>query len=204
MFTVLQQIVVTTQKVPTKITAPGVTTVYNNNKNLVITLKETDGNVISGAKLTVVFNGVTKELTTDAKGQATLAIPANLVPKSYNAVITYNGDDNHIKSTATAKVTVKKASVKLTAKKKVTFKAKVKTKKLTVTLKDNKGKAMKKVKLTLKVKKKTIKATTNKKGKATFKIKNLKKKANVKAKLTFKGDKYFNKATKTVKIKVKK
>ena len=200
----LQQIIVTTQKAPTTITAPGVTTVYNNNKNLVMTLKETDGNVISGAKLTVVFNGVTKELTTDAKGQATLAIPANLVPKSYNAVITYNGDDNHIKSTATAKVTVKKASVKLTAKKKVTFKAKVKTKKLTVTLKDNKGKAMKKVKLTLKVKKKTIKATTNKKGKATFKIKNLKKKANVKAKITFKGDKYFNKATKTVKIKVKK
>ena len=207
MFTALQQIIVLTkdapvEKVSTVITAPAVTKVYNNDKNLVVTLKDSNGNAIANAKLTIVLNGAKKVLTTNAKGQVTLAIP-NLVPKTYTASISYAGDDTHIKSSASAKVVVKKADVKLTAKKK-TFKAKVKTKKYTVTLKNNKGKAMKKVKLTLKIKKKTFKATTNAKGKATFKIKKLTKKGTYKGKLTFKGDKYFNKLVKTVKIKVKK
>ena len=92
---------------------------------------------------------------------------------------------------------------KLTAKKK-TFKAKVKTKKYTVVLKDSKGKAIKKVKLTLKVKGKTYKATTNAKGKATFKIKNLKKKGKYTAKVNFAGNDLYNKVAKSVKITVKK
>ena len=57
----------------------------------------------------------------------------------------------------------------MTAKKK-TFKTTPKTKKYTIVLKDNTGKAIKKAKVTLKVKGKTYKATTNSKGKATFKI----------------------------------
>ncbi|WP_458406384.1 DUF3344 domain-containing protein [Methanobrevibacter sp.] len=205
-FTALQQIIVLTKNAPvdTAITAPAVTVTYNSNaKNLVITLKDANGNVISDAKLTVNFNGKNTPLTTNAKGQAVLAISTKLVPKTYNAVITYDGDATHVKSTATAKVTVKKATVKLTAKKK-TFKAKKKSKKYSVILKDNKGKAMKKVKLTLKVKGKTYKATTNAKGKATFNLKKLTKKGTHKAKITYKGDKYFNKLVKTVKIKVKK
>ena len=203
-FTALQQIIVLTKyiPVPTTITASAVTKVYNVNKNLVVTLKDGNGNAIANAKVTVVLNGAKKVLTTNAKGQATLAIP-NLVPKNYVATISYDGDATHIKSSASAKVVVKKASVKLTAKKK-TFKAKVKVKKYTVTLKNNKGKVMKKVKLTLKVKGKTYKATTNAKGKATFKIKKLTKKGKHTAKITYKGDKYFNKLTKSVKITVKK
>ena len=200
----LQQIIVTTQKAPTTITAPAVTITYNtNNKNLIVTLKDSNGNAVANAKLSINFNGKTTEVNTNTNGQATLAIKSTLVPKTYTATITYAGDDTHIKSTAKTTVKINKASVKLTAKKK-TFKAKVKTKKYTVTLKNNKGKVMKKVKLTLKVKGKTFKATTNSKGKATFKITNLKKKANIKAKLTYKGDKYFKKVTKTVNIKVKK
>ena len=199
----LQQIIVTTQKAKTTIYAPGVTTVYNTNKNLVVTLKEVNGNAIANAKVTVTLNGKVTVLTTDANGQATLAIPSNLVPKTYAVSISYDGDATHIKSSASTNVVVKKATVKLTAKKK-TFKAKVKTKKYTVILKDNKGKAMKKVKLTLNVKGKTYKATTNAKGKATFKIKKLTKKGKYTAKVTYKGDKYYNKFTKKVKITVKK
>ena len=199
----LQQIIVTTQKAKTTIDAPGVTTVYNTNKNLVVTLKEVNGNAIANAKVTVTLNGKATVLTTDANGQATLAIPSNLVPKTYAVSISYDGDATHIKSSASTNVVVKKATVKLTAKKK-TFKAKVKTKKYTVILKDNKGKAMKKVKLTLNVKGKTYKATTNAKGKATFKIKKLTKKGKYTAKVTYKGDKYYNKFTKKVKITVKK
>ena len=199
----LQQIIVTTQKAPTVITAPSATVVYGNAKNLVVTLKDVKGNAIVNAKISVVLNGKSTTLNTNAKGQATLAIPTNLVPKTYALTINYAGDDTHIKSSlTTTKVTVKKASVKLTAKK-ATFKAKKKSKKYTVTLKNNKGKAMKKVKLTLKVKGKTYKATTNAKGKAIFKLK-LTKKGTFKAKITYKGDKYFNKLVKTVKIKVKR
>lgn len=199
----LQQIIVTTQKAPTVITAPSATVVYGNAKNLVVTLKDVKGNAIVNAKISVVLNGKSTTLNTNAKGQATLAIPTNLVPKTYALTINYAGDDTHIKSSlTTTKVTVKKASVKLTAKKAI-FKAKKKSKKYTVTLKNNKGKAMKKVKLTLKVKGKTYKATTNAKGKAIFKLK-LTKKGTFKAKITYKGDKYFNKLVKTVKIKVKR
>ena len=198
----LQQIIVTSQKAPTAITAPAVTKVYNVNKNLVVTLKDGNGNAIANAKVTIVLNGAKKVLTTNANGQATLAIP-NLVPKNYIATISYDGDDTHIKSSATTKVVVKKANVKLTAKNKA-FKVKTKTKKYTVVLKNNKGKVMKKVKLTLKVKGKTYKATTNAKGKATFKITKLTKRGKFAAKITYKGDKYYNKVTKKVKITVKR
>ena len=87
----------------------------------------------------------------------------------------FTGDKNYVGSDATTTVKINKEASKLTAAKK-TYKAKVKTKKYTVTLKDSKGKAIKKAKVTLKVKGKTYKATTNAKGQATFKIKNLKKK----------------------------
>lgn len=210
MFTALQQIFVTTKSVPapvvpvaTKITAPSVTTIYNTNKNFVVTLKDANGNAVANAKVTVVLNGAKKVLTTNSKGQATLAIPANLVPKTYAVSITYDGDATHVKSSASSKVIVKKATVKLTAKKK-TFKAKVKVKKYTVILKDNKGKVMKKVKLFLKVKGKTYKATTNAKGKAIFKINKLTKKGKYTAKVTYKATKFFNAKTVKVKITVKK
>ena len=208
----LQQIIVVTKNatapaptpVATTIAAPKeVKTTYNTNGKLTIELKDSNNNPVADAKVVIVLNGVKNEVKTDAKGQASMEISAKLVPKTYDVSITFAGDDTHIKSSANTKVIVKKAKVKLTAKKK-TFKAKVKTKKYTVTLKDNKGKAMKKVKLSLKVKGKTVKATTNKKGKATFKIKNLKKKGTYKAKITFKGDKYFNKLTKKATIKIKK
>ena len=102
-------------------------------------------------------------------------------------------------SSSESKMLVKKAT-KITATKK-TFKAKVKTKKYTVTIKSGK-KAVAKVRLVLKIKGKTFKATTNKKGKATFKIK-LKKKGTFTAKITFAGNKNYKKSSKSVKIKFK-
>jgi hypothetical protein len=191
------------KKVSTKIIASSVTAVYNTNKNLIVTLKDSNGKPVSKATINIVLNGVRKVLTTNAKGQATFAVPSNLVPKTYVASISYQGDGTHIKSSASSKVIIKKATPKIVVGKK-TFKAKVKVKKYTIALKDNKGKAMKKVKLTLKVKGKTYKATTNAKGKVTFKITNLKKKGKITAKISYGGSKYFNKVTKSVKITVKK
>ena len=191
---------ITVNKIKTQITASTVITIYNKNKDLVITLKDSNGNPLSGVKVAVELNGA-KTYTTDKNGQVKVATKG-LAAKTYTAKITFNGDANYDKSTKDVKVTVKKATPKITAKKK-TFKAKTKTKKYTITLKDNNGKAMKKVKVTLKVKGKIYKATTNSKGKATFKIKNLKKKGKFTAVIKYKGDKNHNKVTKKVKLTVK-
>jgi len=189
----------TVNKQATSITAADVSTTYNINKELVITLKDSNGNPLTGASVTVDLNGA-KTYTTDKNGQVKVSTKG-LAPKTYTAKITFNGNTNYEKSAKNVKVTVKKATPKLTAKKK-TFKTSVKTKKYTITLKDNTGKAIKKTKVTLKVKGKTYKATTNSKGKAVFKIKNLKKKGTFKATITYKGNKYYNKVSKKANIKV--
>ena len=191
--------VTVTVKKATSITAADVSTTYKVNKNLVITLKDAKGKAIANAKVTVNLNGA-KTYTTDKNGQVKVSTKG-LAPKAYTAKVTFNGNDDYVKSTKNVKVTVKKATPKLTAKKK-TFKSSTKTKKYSIVLKDNTGKAIKKAKVTLKVKGKTYKATTNSKGKATFKIKNLKKKGTYKAKITYKGNKYFKKVSKKAKIKV--
>ena len=196
-----------TVKTNTTIKASAVTTTYGTSKNIVITLTDANGKALAGKEVTVVLNGVTKKLTTDAKGQVSYAIGTKLAVKKYDATFTFDGDANYVKSTGTAKVTVNKAKPKLTAKKK-TFKAKKKTKKYTVTLKTNKGKAMKKAKVTLtgKFKGKKIKITkkTNSKGKATFNLKKLTKKGKFTAKIKFKGNKSYKAVTKKAKITVKK
>jgi len=190
-------VTVTVSKISTKITASSLTTVYNVNKNLLITLKDSKGNPLSGAKITVSIKG-SKTYTTNKKGQ--VKVPTKgLVPKKYTAKITFNGNTKYAKSTKSVKVTVKKATPKLTAKAK-TFKKSVKTKKYTVTLKTNQNKVMKNVKLTIKVNKKTYSAKTNKKGQATFKITKLTKKGKYTAVVKFAGNKYYN--AKTVKPKI--
>ena len=189
----------TVNKQATSITAADVSATYNINKELVITLKDSKDNPLTGASVTVDLNGA-KTYTTDSNGQVKVSTKG-LAPKAYTAKVTFNGNTNYDKSTKDVKVTVKKATPKMTAKKK-TFKTSVKTKKYTITLKDNTGKAIKKAKVTLKVKSKTYKATTNSKGKAVFKIKNLKKKGTFKATITYKGNKYYNKITKKANIKV--
>ena len=190
---------ITVNKLQTELSGNAITATYNVNSDLVVTLKDSNGNPVSGAKLIVDLNGA-KTYTTDSNGQIKVSTKG-LAPKTYTARITFDGNTNYEKSAKNVKVTVKKATPKLTAKKK-TFKTSVKTKKYTITLKDNTGKAIKKAKVTLKVKGKTYKATTNSKGKAVFKIKNLKKKGTFKATITYKGNKYYNKVSKKANIKV--
>jgi len=185
-------------KIPTKITVKSISTVYNVNKYLVITLKDSLGNPIKGVKVAVNLKG-SKYYTTDKNGQ--IKVPTKgLTPKKYTAKITFNEDANYLKSSANAKVVVKNANPKMTAKSK-TFKRTTKTKKYTIALKTNLNKALKSVKVTLKVKGKKYIAKTNKKGKATFKITKLTKKGNYKATIVYKGNSLYNKVAKKVKIK---
>lgn len=144
-------------------------------------------------------------------GSASITV-ADLAVGDHKISISYSGDGKYAPITQNTTLTIKapvKTPAKVTPKatkivaKKKTFKAKVKVKKYTITLKSGKT-LLKKVKVTLKVKGKTYKATTNKKGKATFKIKNLKKKGTYKAVIKFKGNKNYKASSKKVKIKVKK
>ncbi len=191
---------VTVKKDSTKITAKAVSTTYNVKKNLVITLKDSQGKAISD-KLTVKIGSSTKKYTTDKNGQVKVAV-GNLVPKTYTARISYAGSNNYIKSSVSTKVVVKKAKTKLSAKAK-TFKRKVKVKKYAVTLKNNKNKAIKKVKLTLKVKRKTYSAKTNNKGQSIFNIKNLNAKGKFTVAIKFAGNKYYKGTSKKIKIKIR-
>jgi len=189
---------ITVNKLKTTLNAKSIATVYNVNKNLVITLKDSKGNALNGVNITVQLKN-TKTYTTNKNGQ--IKVPTKgLIPKTYTAKITFKGNTNYEKTSKnTVKVTVKKATPKITAKKK-TFKRTVKTKKYNIALKTNQNKAMKGVKVTLKVNKKTYSAKTNKKGIATFKITKLTKTGKYTATVKFAGNKYYN--AKAVKQKI--
>ena len=177
-------------------------TAIKNGYNYKFTLTDDRGNGLANENVVITFNGKTETVSTDSLGVVNYKLVATKAG-TQKLTIKFDSDKNYVSSTLTATVKISKEATKLTAKKK-TFKAKVKTKKYAVTLKDSKGKAIKKVKLTLKVKGKTYKATTNAKGKATFKIKNLKKKGKYTAKVNFAGNDLYNKVAKSVKITVKK
>ena len=183
------------------IQAPKVAAIYNVAKNLVITLKDSNGNALFGKYVTVKVGSVSKRLKTDKNGKVSLNV-ATLVPKAYVASISFAGDDDYNKASSTVKVVVSKAVPKLSAKAK-TFKKSVKVKKYKVTLKNNLNKVLKNVKLTVKVNKRTYSAKTNSKGVATFKITKLTKRGTFKAKVSFKGSSLYKAVSKSVKIKVK-
>ena len=178
----------------------GLVKVYGKNNKLAVTLMDVSGKAISNAYVHVKLNGKTYKIKTNSKGQAGLAV--NMIPKTYTATISYSGNSKYSSASIKAKVVIKKATPKIRASKK-TFKVKTKTKKYTIILKNNLGKAMKKTKLTLKVNGKTYAATTNAKGQATFKITKLTKKGKFTGTIAYKGNAYYNKLSKKVKITIK-
>ena len=189
----------TINKADASLSSSDVSMVYNVPKKLTIVLTDNKGSFLANKNVKILLNGKTYNKVTNNKGEVVLSV--NLPAKKYTATITFE-DKNYNNTKATAKIIVAKAKPKMTAKK-ATFKAKKKTKKYSIILKDNKNKVMKKVKVTLKVKGKTYKATTNAKGKAIFKIKKLTKKGKYTAKVTFKGNSNFKALSKSVKIIVK-
>ena len=180
-----------------------ITTTYGTAQNILVTLRYADGE-LPNQKVTITLNGNTYSGTTNANGQVSIAaVTKTLAVKSaYTATITFAGDDNYAKSTATVTVVVNKATPKFIAKKVKKFKRSVKVKKYTVTLKAN-NVAMKYVKVTIKINKKTYTAKTNKYGKATFKIKKLTKKGKFNAILKYKGNSNYKAISKKVKITIK-
>ena len=190
----------TVSRIKTQLSGSEVSAVYNIAKEFQVTLSDVDGNPIAGVNVTVDLNGI-KTFVSDANGQIRLST-YGLNPKMHMAKITFKGNEIYMDSSLNLKVTVIKANAKIIAKNKA-YKAKSKTKKFKITLKDNVSKPIKKAKVTLKIKSKTYKAKTNDKGKATFKITGLTKKGKYKPTVKFMGNEYYNSATKKVKITVR-
>ena len=185
---------------PAVLTSSGLEKVYGTNAKLTVTLKDDKGNAIANTNVKVKISGKTYTIKTNSKGQASLAI--NLAPNTYSTTITFEGNSQYSSASCQVKVVIKKATPKLTANKK-TFKVSAKTKKYTITLKNNLGKVMKNTKVTIKVNGKTYTVKTNSKGQATFTLK-ITKKGTYKATIKYNGDKYYNSVTKTATITVKK
>lgn len=118
-YSVTVNFTITVNPIQTQLAGNSVAAIYKANKYLVITLKDANGNPISGVSVTVDLNGA-KTYATDKNGQVKVSTKG-LAPKAYTAKVTFNGNTNYDKSTKDVKVTVKKATPKLTAKKK-TFK----------------------------------------------------------------------------------
>ena len=198
---------ITVKKLGTTVTASNKVYVINYGGKYSVIIKDANGKVLSGKKVTFTLNGKNiGSATTNANGVATITLTAKILKAvkagKKNLVVKFTGDANYNGASKTVKITINKEKTKIKAKKK-TFKRTKKVKKYTIKLKNSKGKAVKKVKVTIKIKGKTYKAKTNKKGKAVFKIKKLTKKGTFKATIKFKGNKYYKAVTKKVKIRIK-
>ncbi|MEE0939432.1 Ig-like domain repeat protein [Methanobrevibacter sp.] len=179
-----------------------VKTTYGTSKNIVVTLKDSKGNILAGRKVVVNLNKKNDVRVMPTDGKAIVTVPSSLPAKTYTATITYAGETDISVSPIKIKVVVNKAAPKLAASKK-TFKVKDKTKKYVVTLKTNKNKPYKKQKITIKVNGKTYSAKTNSKGQAIFKLTKLTKKGTFKAAVKYAGSSNFKAVGKTVKITVR-
>ena len=165
---------------------------------LKITLKDDNDKAIANKVVTVIVNGVSKNVTADDDGVAYLDVKY-ATAGTYYVTALFNGDDDYKASAGTAKIAVTKRASSITAPKK-TFKVKA-TKKIAITLKSS-GKAVAGKKVTVKVNGKTFTAKTNSKGVAKVTVK-LTKKGTFKYAAKFAGDKTYKAISKTGKIVVK-
>ena len=198
---------VTIQQSGTFVIAPESVSVYlikvKTGYSVKITLTDIFQNGLANKTVNITFNGKTQSLVTDEAGVISYKLSGSKVG-TQNLVINFTGDDNYVPSSATAAISMIKQKTKLTAVTKVSYKAKAKTKKYSVFLKDNKGKAIKNAKVSIKIRGlKTITLRTNSKGKVIFNLKKLTKKGTYTAKIKFATTKYYKASAATAKITLK-
>lgn len=165
-----------------------------------VTLKDNSGKVLANKEIQFAFDGKQYTVNTDENGIAKFQINVAKAG-TYTIAACFLGDAQFDSSFAVAKVTVKKQKTQLKAKN-AKYKTKAKTKKLTATLKNSKGKAIAGKKIKFTVKGKTYTGKTNKKGVATVKVK-LKKKGTYKFTAKFAGDDTYNTISKKAKLVLK-
>ena len=164
----------TTVKLPstkqaTKITAADVTTTYGTNKYLVITLTNIQNKPLQNTPITVDLGTGAKVYKTDNNGQVKISTNG-LVPKTYTATITFNGDDTYAASSTTAKVTVTKEQAKIFLRNALYFVLQTKMVKLTLWDANNKPLAGKTVHITLNEYGLKYQGVTDENGEATIRV----------------------------------
>lgn len=170
-------------------------------------LKDSEGKPLANKTVQIALDGEIYDAVTDDNGVASLKENISSA-NTYACAIIFTGDDEYNASPlAMTKVTVTKKSTALKASSK-SFKAKAKTKTVSITLKTSKNKydgktyLSKNKKITLKVNGKTYSGKTNSKGIAKIKV-NLTKKGKYTATIKFAGDNTYKASSKTIKITIK-
>ena len=155
---------------------------------------------LTSKPIKIVLDGVTYNKKTDGNGEVNLNF--KLKTGTYNAQITYDGDNQTAPATATAKITIKDAiKTKITqGDKDINYRQGSKCL-FYVKLVNSKGKAIKNQYVTIKVNGKTYKVKTNKNGNAKLFL-NLKK-GTYKVKYSFKKTSPYLSSSGSCKIKVK-
>ncbi len=168
-----------------------------NGYDYSVTLKDNNGNVLSGKTLTFTFNGKTYTKTTDSKGVASINI--NAKAGSYVVVVIFEGNELYENSSLSNSITVTKTPTTISS----STKNPVKGKSYSVVLKDKKGNVLASKAVTLTFNGKTYKLTTNSKGIVSFTITGTPGKTY---KLTYKfaGDSYYAAYSGNINLKVKK
>ncbi|MBO7517919.1 MAG: Ig-like domain repeat protein, partial [Methanobrevibacter sp.] len=164
------------------------------------TLTDEYGNPLANKQVSLAAHGGIYNMTTNSKGQVRFYV-AHSVKGVCTQALSFLGDEKYDASFVATNVQIEAQTVKFAVAKK-TYKASAKTKKLTATLKNSKGKALAGKKVVFTVNGKKYTATTNSKGVATVKV-SITKKGTYKVTATFAGDKTYKKATKTNKLVIK-
>ena len=177
--------------IPSQIVAKNLVKYFKNNTQLSITLKDNNGNVLAGEKISFTISGKTYTKTTDAKGMASLTI--NNKVGSYSTKISFSAAGyKSVSKTVTVKVVSPKITAATSVKKGKTF---------AVVFKDANGKIIKNKKVIVKIGSKTYTRTTNSKGQALIKISLKKGKYTVKS--SFASSALYGTTVKTTKLTVK-
>ena len=165
-------------------------------ENYSVTLKDKNGQGVSGKDLIFTLNGKNFTRTTDSKGIAILTL--NTKPMKYLIKVSFLGDDAYQKSSLSQNVTVSKISTSI----KTYTSSPVNGKAYAVILKDKKGKALSSKAVTLTFNGKTYKRTTNANGLASI---TLSGKAGSTYKLSYKfaGDSSYSASSGSLGLKLK-
>ena len=183
-----------TTKDSTSIEASSSSVVYGNDYS--VTLKDKNGNVLSGKNLIFTFNGNNYTRATDSNGVASIKI--NAAAGTYIISVLFEGDELYENSSSSTKVTVSKASTSISTATKYAVKGET----YSVVLKDKDGNVLSKKNVILTYNGKTYNKTTNSKGIVSIKITGTVAKTY---KLTYKfaGDEYYKASSGSVSLKVK-
>ena len=165
-------------------------------ENYSVTLKSSDGTVLSGKDVTFTFNGKNYIRTTDSNGIASLTLDAT--PKNYLISVSFLGDDLYENASFSENVTVGKIST--TIKNHST--SAVNNRAFLIILKDKNGKALSSKAVTISFNGKTYKRTTDAKGRANItlsgKIKN-----TYKISYKFAGDSSYSASSGSISLALK-